>query len=199
MNAPAAPALARKTELRRLLRARRRGLSARQRHAAERRALRQLLRSRLLAGARHVALYLSMASEFDTQSLRVALAKRGKRLYAPRVRRSGPLQFVRLGAGRLRRHAHGMPQPPPGPSRPLRRLDLLLMPLLGYDDAGRRLGQGGGYYDRTLARLGAARRPLRIGLAYAGQYIDTLPVEDHDQPLHAVLTERGLRRFRFAR
>jgi 5-formyltetrahydrofolate cyclo-ligase len=88
-----------------------------------------------------------------------------------------------------------MTQPPPGTARALRRLDLILLPLLGYDAQGQRLGQGGGYYDRTLARLGKARRPLRIGLAYACQQLATLPVEDHDRPLHAVLTERGLQRF----
>ena len=184
-----------KAELRRQLRARRGALSAAQRRRAARRLLRQFLRWRELRRARHLALYLSMASELDTALLRHALAVRGVQLYAPRIHRRLGLRFVPLRATRLPRHALGMRQAPPGPARPLRRLDLLLLPLLGFDDRGQRLGQGGGYYDRALAGLKRARRPRRIGLAYACQQVERLPAEPHDRPLHAVLTERGLRRF----
>ncbi|MDP3859287.1 MAG: 5-formyltetrahydrofolate cyclo-ligase [Stagnimonas sp.] len=190
-----APIPSAKAELRRRLRAQRRALSTRQRRQAARRLLRQFLRWREFRRARHVALYLSMASELDTSLLRHALARRGLRLYAPRIHRRLGLRFVPLRPSRLPRHAQGMRQPPPGPARSLRQLDLLLLPLLGFDDQGQRLGQGGGYYDRALAGLKRARRPRRIGLAYACQQVERLPVEPHDRPLHAVLTERGLRRF----
>lgn len=66
--------------------------------------------------------------------------------------------------------------------------DLVLTPLLAFDDFGRRLGQGGGHYDRTFAAMPKA---VRIGLAYAGQRTERLPVEAHDIPLHGVLTEVG--------
>ena len=59
---------------------------------------------------------------------------------------------------------------------------------IAFDRAGGRLGQGGGYYDRTFAALPGA---IRIGLAYAGQEADTLPTEPHDIRLHGVLTEMG--------
>ena len=137
-----------------------------------------------------------MGSELDTGPLRRLLAWAGVQLHAPRIGRDGRLHFVALHPTRLRRHAHGMAQPVPGRRVPLRKLDLILLPLLGYDGHGQRLGQGGGYYDRTLAGLRDARRPLRVGLAYACQRVPRLPVEPHDHPLHAVLTERGLRRFR---
>lgn len=194
LSADAAPH--QKSELRRQLRSRRRALGRLARRQAARRLCRQFLRWRRLLAARHVALYLAMASELDTGPLRELLARRGVHLYAPRIHRSQGLRWVPLRAGQpSRRHAKGMSQPAPGRSRPLRSLDLLLMPLLGFDDQGQRLGQGGGYYDRALAGLKSARRPQRIGLAYACQQLDCLPVERHDQPLQAVLTERGLRRF----
>ena len=68
--------------------------------------------------------------------------------------------------------------------------DLIITPLLAFDDFGGRLGQGGGYYDRTFA---ARPDAIRIGLAYAGQNIPRLPTEDHDVRLHGVLTEVGYR------
>ena len=66
--------------------------------------------------------------------------------------------------------------------------DLIVTPLLAFDDFGGRLGQGGGYYDRTFA---ARPDVIRVGLAFAGQRVDRLPTERHDIALHGVLTEVG--------
>ena len=63
------------------------------------------------------------------------------------------------------------------------------MPLLAFDRAGRRLGYGGGFYDRTLAGLPGA---VAIGCAYACQEVDAVPAAEYDVPLQAVATERGL-------
>jgi 5-formyltetrahydrofolate cyclo-ligase len=68
--------------------------------------------------------------------------------------------------------------------------NILLVPLLAFDAAGRRLGYGGGFYDRTIGLL---KLPA-IGIAYAGQQMDQLPHQPHDAVLDAVLTERGLTR-----
>ena len=79
------------------------------------------------------------------------------------------------------------PRPPPS-SAP----DLIFLPLLGFDRSGGRLGQGGGYYDRTLAALRSAGPPVRaIGLAYAGQEAPRLPTDALDQRLDGVLTENA--------
>jgi len=73
---------------------------------------------------------------------------------------------------------------------------LLITPLLAFDRDGYRLGQGGGYYDRTIEALRAKGPLFVIGLAYAGQKIDRAPREAHDQPLDAILTENGYHRVR---
>ena len=70
--------------------------------------------------------------------------------------------------------------------------ELILTPLLAFDRTGGRLGQGGGYYDRTFA---ARPDALRVGIAYAGQQVDRLSLLDHDIPLHGVLTETGYTAF----
>jgi 5-formyltetrahydrofolate cyclo-ligase len=69
--------------------------------------------------------------------------------------------------------------------------DLIIAPLIAFDRQGYRLGQGGGYYDRTLEALRKTGRVFVIGLAYSGQEVDRAPRDDHDQPLDAILTETG--------
>ncbi len=66
--------------------------------------------------------------------------------------------------------------------------ELIVTPLLAFDDYGGRLGQGGGYYDRTFAARPGA---IRVGFGFAGQRVARLPMESHDIPLHGVLTEVG--------
>ena len=72
---------------------------------------------------------------------------------------------------------------------------VLIVPLVGFDQAGNRLGYGGGFYDRTLEILRAKRPTVAIGFAYAAQELDELPVETTDQPLDMIVTERGVLRF----
>jgi 5-formyltetrahydrofolate cyclo-ligase len=77
----------------------------------------------------------------------------------------------------------------PSESAPAVAPDLVLVPLVGFDRAGNRLGQGGGHYDRALAALPTARA---VGLAWSIQEVPALPVETWDQPLDAIWTEREL-------
>jgi 5-formyltetrahydrofolate cyclo-ligase len=68
--------------------------------------------------------------------------------------------------------------------------DVLLVPMLAFDRKGYRLGYGGGFYDRTLAKLRSFKKVTAIGVAYAGQEIDAVPHDTHDQPLDWIMTER---------
>jgi 5-formyltetrahydrofolate cyclo-ligase len=83
---------------------------------------------------------------------------------------------------------------PPADAATLRP-DVVLVPLLAFDGSGHRLGYGGGYYDRTLARLRADGPLLVVGVAYSAQEVDRLPGTEHDQRVDAVLTELGIVRF----
>lgn len=185
-----------KRALRRELLRRRAALPAAVRAEAARRAARALLHSRELKRARRIALYLAHGAELDPAPLMRALHRRGKRLYLPVVIDARRMIFVRahprpatrgsrLGVRQPRRHR---------PRLPVRRLHCLLLPLIGYDDRGTRLGRGGGYYDRALAGPECGL-PRRIGYGYACQRVERLPREPWDRPLHAVAGERGLRRF----
>ena len=78
----------------------------------------------------------------------------------------------------------------PADTAPAVEPDVLLVPMLAFDRKGYRLGYGGGFYDRTLAKLRAVKLVTAIGVAYAGQEIDAVPHDAHDQPLDWIMTER---------
>ncbi len=70
--------------------------------------------------------------------------------------------------------------------------EILIVPLVAFDRYGGRLGYGGGFYDRTLQQLRAARATLAVGFAYSAQEADDLPLEPTDQPLDMIVTETGV-------
>lgn len=140
------------------------------------------------------AVYRAQGSEMDPAALSRALIGRGVDLALPVViGRDAPMVFRRWSPGEpLEIDVAGVPAPLPLADEV--EPDVIFVPLLAFDAAGGRLGQGGGYYDRTLALLQRGdRRPWFVGLAYAGQEIDRLPRERHDVALHGVLTEIGYR------
>lgn len=172
-------------------------LSPAERRRAARAAAHQLLRCRELRRVERIAIYLSHGSELDTAPLLRALHRRGLHVYVPVILRDQCLNFVRLHpATRLRRGRLGIRQPARlRPQCNVKQLQLIVLPLLGFDSQGRRLGQGGGYYDRALAARRHSHRPLRIGYAYSAQEVAVVPSEPWDQALDAVVTEQGIRRF----
>jgi 5-formyltetrahydrofolate cyclo-ligase len=87
----------------------------------------------------------------------------------------------------LKPDAYGIPSPLP--SAQLVLPNLMLTPVLAFDRRGGRLGQGGGHYDRTLANLRRQRPVFVLGVAFAGQEIDAVPMGPHDQRLDAIVTE----------
>ncbi|WP_312820964.1 5-formyltetrahydrofolate cyclo-ligase [Brevundimonas sp.] len=139
-----------------------------------------------------VALYRSIGAEVPTDNLAEALLAQGRTLCLPVVTsREEAMVFRHWSPGDpLEDDLAGCPAPLDLASTVTP--DLVITPLVAFDAAGYRLGQGGGYYDRTFAALPDA---VRVGLAFAGQQVETLPVEAHDIRLHGVLTENGYRAF----
>jgi 5-formyltetrahydrofolate cyclo-ligase len=131
-----------------------------------------------------------LGSELDPAPLVRRLAAAGALVVLPAATdRAAALTFHRWEAGdALVPDAFGVLSP--DPSAPRLAPDLVIAPVLAFDRRGGRLGQGGGTYDRTLANLRAGGRVFVLGLAYAGQEVDEVPGEAHDQRLDAILTER---------
>jgi 5-formyltetrahydrofolate cyclo-ligase len=149
---------------------------------------------RLRAGQR-IALYASLREELDTAPLIALAQRRGCRIYLPRIeRRSGRMHFLELSARQRLNHL-GIAEPHGSHEIPARWLDLVFLPLVGFDDQGMRLGMGGGFYDRTFAFRRARhawRGPKLVGLAYELQRVPRLERAAHDVLLDAVITENGV-------
>jgi len=149
-----------------------------------------VLRDALPLPGQSVAGFWPMGAEIDIRYLLHALHARGHPILLPVTPPRGqPLAFRRWRPGdTLQPERFGTVRPVGEPGVP----DLLLVPLLAWDGQGRRLGYGGGYYDRTLAALPGRRA---IGCAYAAQRVAEVPAGPHDMPLDAVATENDVTLF----
>jgi 5-formyltetrahydrofolate cyclo-ligase len=181
--------------LRRQLRAARRTLTPAERSSASLRAAGRLLSHPWYRRARHIALYYPVGSETDTSALFAAAQQDGKRIFLPSILyRGGRLLFVRLRPGvNLKHRRHGIPQPRPSSSREItasRRLDLVVIPLLGFDAKGHRLGSGAGYYDRSFGfrKFALHGRPRLLGLGFACQQVMSFKPGFWDVPLDGLVT-----------
>lgn len=150
--------------------------------------------------SRRIATYWASDGELDPAPL-VALAQSFRKRWFFPVLRPHPqrkLWFVCRAEGEpLFRNRFGIPEPSLRQHRIVLpwALDLILVPLVGFDGACRRLGMGGGYYDRTLGYLRHRtvwRRPTLIGLAHECQRVVELPVRPWDVPLDMVVTEKQI-------
>lgn len=188
MNAPDS-----KAALRTRLRAARRGAAVALSDAAEAAANHAPVDR--LAAFGCVGAYRAMGSEMNPSPLVRRLSAAGAQVALPVAHdRHAPLEYrIWDEAAALEPDAFGVPSPLL--SAPRARPDLVIVPLLGFDRQGRRLGQGGGTYDRTLANLRASGRVFVLGLAYAVQETDEIPWESHDERLDAVLTEAAYLEF----
>lgn len=184
-----------KAQLRKTLRKRRASISRRDQRRAAQRCADHLMRAIVCSDIRSIALYLAYGSELSTAPLLQKLRRSRCRVLLPRLR-GQRMHFVEWKIGQaLRANRFGIDEPR-GRTRVMpARIDAIVMPLTGFDAQGRRLGTGGGYYDRTLAALSTRRKPWRIGYAYALQECAQIADDPWDIKLHAVCTERGLRRF----
>ncbi|ODT48795.1 5-formyltetrahydrofolate cyclo-ligase [Devosia sp. 63-57] len=140
-----------------------------------------------------IAGYWRIRDELDCQPILVRLMDGGQRVVLPVVDGADKPLDLRVWEADAPLYEAGFGTLAPSDLAPRAVPDIVLMPLLGFDAAGTRLGYGGGYYDRTLAAL--PRKPLLVGLAFDVQELQDIPREEHDVPLDAVITEAGVRFF----
>jgi 5-formyltetrahydrofolate cyclo-ligase len=140
-----------------------------------------------------VAGFWPIHSELDIRPLMNAMIGLGMRTSLPATPKSGkPLIFhVWQEGDPIIKGPFGTSEPEPTARVVIPRL--ALVPMLAFDDAGYRLGYGGGFYDRTLAELRNQRHIIHwVGIAYDIQLVDAVPIGDHDARLDGILTESGL-------
>jgi 5-formyltetrahydrofolate cyclo-ligase len=188
-----------KDELRRAIRARRAARSPRQRSDAAA-AFADVLESiPAVRDAACVALYAARAAEPGTGVLLDRLAARGVRVLLPVLGLGLARDWAAYEAGEvLRERAPGRPPEPGGPTLgagAVADADVVIVPALAVDTSGRRLGQGGGWYDRVLTLVPDG--VTVVAMVFPDEVYDAetrpLPTEAHDVPVHAVATTQGWR------
>lgn len=139
---------------------------------------------------RTVSFYWPIKDEPDLRPLMHRMHAQGWRIALPVVEtRAAPLVFRGWDpATRMARGHWNIPVPPP--TAAVLQPDVVIAPLVGWDELGYRLGYGGGYFDRTLAAI--PRRPFVIGTGFASARLATIFPQPHDIPMHKIVTETGV-------
>lgn len=150
----------------------------------------------ILAPGTIVSGFFPLKSEINPLPLMRKLAEAGARLALPVIAGRGKPLIMRAYAfgDALNSGQWGIREPTP--DAPEVAPDILLVPLLAFDRQGHRIGYGAGYYDMTIASLRAMKPVVAVGLAYAAQEVDAVPVTPRDERLDLVLTERETIDFR---
>ncbi len=189
---------ARKNELRRTLREQRLLLDEDAQAQAAAQLAAHLTALMTFRRARHLAAYFAHDGEIDPFPILERAWSQGKHCYLPvlsRVR-SDRLWFAPWAPdSRFRLNRFGIPEPMVAPRQLIRaqQLDLLLLPLVGFDEQGHRLGMGGGFYDKSLAFLRHRRqwhKPAVLGLAHDFQRCRQLPADAWDIPMTGIVTDQ---------
>jgi 5-formyltetrahydrofolate cyclo-ligase len=182
-----------KSQLRTILRQRRRTLSPSAQLAAAQAVLGSIRKLPTWTSARRVALYLAADGEVDTRPLEQQARELGKLLFLPAINEDNSLRFLSWHADEtLSTNRYNIPEPPATATCcPAVELDIIFLPLVGWDLRGRRLGMGGGFYDRTLSGVVA---PLLVGLAHENQQVEDIPQDSWDVVLDYIATDTALYR-----
>ncbi len=142
-------------------------------------------------------LFLSTATEVDSQQLALTAWSDAKRVLAPRVswdqRRMLPIEIKSLGSD-VDEGYMGIREPIEGLPVPVFEIDLVVVPGLGFDGIGNRLGRGRGFYDRFLSH--PDYRGVSCGLALEEQFVDSIPTGLHDKRIDMLVTDQQVRRFK---
>jgi len=183
-------AAAYKRQLRRQLRHYRRALPPALQRSAARALARTIVASGLLQRRGSVAAYRASDGEIDPAPLIARLQQLGRPCFLPLILPGGTLRFARYHRGQpLIRNRFGIGEP--SKSTRLRKgwsVNTVLLPLVGFDRQGGRLGMGGGYYDRSFRKTNGVRAARLVGLAHSGQEVPLLPQHLWDVTLSAVAT-----------
>jgi len=187
--------------LRQELRALRHALTPTEQAQASQWLLRKLMSLPIFLRSQHIALYWAMDGEIDLTPVAEQLWKMGKHCYLPVLHphQERQLWFVKyLPDSILKPNRFKIPEPDyrSGQKLPARLLDVVLLPLVGFDATGARLGMGGGFYDKTFAfkqkdsQKQSKIKPWLLGVAHACQQVEKLETEAWDIPLHGVVTDK---------
>ena len=154
-----------------------------------RKLLYQCQKNAVFRNAKHIAIFLPNDGEIETTDIINFLLSQGYIVYLPKLV-GEKLKFVKMGKF-FRKNRFGIEEPIFTPLLGAHRMDVILMPLVGFDKHKNRLGMGGGFYDKTLSfhnKLKEFRVPKLFGLAFDSQEVDRLTSQPWDVPVDGIVT-----------
>ena len=178
--------------LRHTLREKRRAISATDRESFAEALLVQIQKIAEFQSGQKIAIYLPNDGEIDTKYLEVFLKKQAYDVYLP-ILDGKSLKFAEVGKN-FKKNQFGIDEPVSTQILKAEQLDIIFMPLVGFDQNKNRIGMGGGFYDRTLAfkQQQSSNAPKLYGLAFDCQKTEKLDVKDWDVPLDAIITPSSI-------
>lgn len=183
-----------KAILRTRLRQNRQRISPEKRELAAQAIVKYVIQCDAFKQAKYIAAYCAIPDEINPSAIIEAAFALGKQIYLPVLKLDGShtLEFASYTPEmRLIPNRYGILEPQnPVINMEAHALDLVLVPLLGFDLQGNRLGMGKGYYDITFKKSDKPR-PFLLGLAFECQKVDSIPIEDNDVKLSAIATEKN--------
>ncbi len=183
--------LERKSLLRNQLRQSLRKLSRSARKKKSEKIIQRLMKAPFFKAARHIMVYVALEDEVRTQELILKSLAQKKNVYIPyadRRRKKIKIYPIRHWPKDVKPGSYGILEPRTARKRPAKisRLDLIVVPGMGFDRRGGRLGRGGGYFDRFLAKT---KRIRKVGLAFREQMVSKIPMTGHDIKIRRVITD----------
>ena len=178
-----------KQALRTQLRQKRRNLDAATHQHLSIQIANELIRTPYFEQSKNIACYLANDGEVDTRRIIDTIWQQRKNCFLPIINNhTKTLTFaLHTTHSPLCENLYGILEPSDTTTVTIEQLDLIITPLVGFDDHNNRLGMGGGFYDRTLATC-QIKKPLLVGLAFSFQRIDQLPHENHDMKLDVIIS-----------
>ena len=186
-------------QIRQQLRAKRCSLTPRQQRQSADRLASTLCAQSFFLRARRVGVYIANDGEIDPSLVVDICLQSGKHCFLPVLY---PFNVKRLHFSRYEQHTKLLPNQYGIPEPKLRyrnivppwSLDIILLPLVGFDRGGNRIGMGGGYYDRTLAFMASGNKPspTLVGLAHSSQEVSSISTQKWDIPVNLIITDREI-------
>jgi 5-formyltetrahydrofolate cyclo-ligase len=145
------------------------------------------LLKKIIKPCKHIASYYAVEGELATLLINRYILKSRQKLYLP-VISDDKLEFCRTNLStEWQKNKFNIPEPI-GKKQDIKNLDIILVPLVAFDNKANRLGFGGGFYDKTLGEIKKENRPLLVGLAHAFQYSRHITTHRHDITLDYIVT-----------
>jgi 5-formyltetrahydrofolate cyclo-ligase len=182
-----------KIEMRQTLRSRLIELGQSQRRIESKLACQNLIATDEYKKASVIMIFLSLPHEVDTTPIILDAWQQGKTVAVPKIswqqRHMIAVEITSLDTG-FSEDRRGLKNPTTGVPMPVEEIDLVITPGIGFDAKGNRLGRAGGYYDRFFKSKGL--HAARLGFGFSQQIVDSVPVEDHDEPVDFLVTDEGV-------